>query len=480
VAALVALELMLLLAAWIFLDRAVGDFNPATLAGAVTEQIGPQVSPFLEGESPDTEAVDRWLRGVGRYGVVGTEDTSPEAVRLAIVGGMLSDTRTRLLVLDEDLRVVGDLRQDRPPARARRLSRGEASGLAPLLQRALAGERDPERLYTQPYPHTVTVASPLRDEGGEVVGALALSGPWTQDFGNPGLWDSLRFVALSALAFTVAAGLIGSLFGYFTARKLVRRLNRVAGTAAAWGAGDFSRFVRDNSGDELGQLGRQLNRMAERLRDLIHTREQLSAVDERNRLARDLHDSVKQQLFAANMLLATARDSWSDDPDRAKRRLDSACELVQQSQRELTTVIQMLRPVQLKGRGLRDALGDHISRWSDQTAIGVRYEVRGEARVPLPVEEALYRVAQESLANVARHSGASAVEVELDLRPSMAELRVSDDGRGFDPASRTVGMGLDSMRERLRALGGELSITSGSGGSCLVARTPVGDAGEAE
>jgi NarL family two-component system sensor histidine kinase LiaS len=219
--------------------------------------------------------------------------------------------------------------------------------------------------------------------------------------------------------------------------------------------------------------------MAAQLPELLQARQQLSIVDERNRLARDLHDSVKQQVFAISMNLGAARALWEQHPEAARGRLEAAFDLARQSQQELTTIIQTLRPVQLEGTGLRlrQALREYLDRWEGQSRIAARYEVAGDGALPPRVEEVLFRVTQEALANVARHSRATVVRVALRTQPGLVELEVGDNGEGFDPGRRTPGVGLQSMRERVEGVGGTLVLTSGAGGTTLVARVPLASEG---
>jgi len=134
---------------------------------------------------------------------------------------------------------------------------------------------------------------------------------------------------------------------------------------------------------------------------------------------------------------------------------------VRQAQQELTNLIQELRPAALKNKGLAMALREYGGDWSRQNNIAAEVRVRGEQAMPLLLEQTLFRVTQEALANIARHSGATQVEVYLAWEGDQVTLSFSDDGRGFDLATlHAKGLGLRSMRERVEAIGGELSVTS--------------------
>ena len=268
--------------------------------------------------------------------------------------------------------------------------------------------------------------------------------------------------------------LIGLVTGALISANLRSRIVRIAVAAEAWSQGDFSSPVRDRSGDELGQLARDLNRMAEQIQTLLASRQALAVVEERNRLARDLHDTVKQHVFANALLVRAARKQLDRDPDAARARLEEAEQLAEQTQQELINLIGALRPAALADKGLMGMLRAYAEEWSQRTGISVDLRAQGERLTPLDVEEAYYRVAQEALTNVARHSGASRVEIQLAWTDESLEMTVRDDGQGFVVAeSAGKGLGLASMRERIEALGGALTISSGASGTCLEARAPL-------
>src|SRR5215213_1991519 len=193
--------------------------------------------------------------------------------------------------------------------------------------------------------------------------------------------------------------------------------------------------------------------------------------EERRRLARDLHDEVNQALTA--ILLRLEAMSQAAPADLAEE-LGEVKRLVNQAMGELLQLARQLRPTALDDHGLLPALVTHVRRFATQTGIQADLNTRGEAADRAPDEEiAIYRVAQEALANVARHSDASRVEVDLDTSGPALELRVRDDGRGFDTDGRRRGLGLDGMAERARLVGGELEIDSIPGaGTELVMRVP--------
>src|SRR5207244_3568897 len=192
---------------------------------------------------------------------------------------------------------------------------------------------------------------------------------------------------------------------------------------------------------------RQLNRMAEQLQNLLEARQKLATLEERNRLARDLHDSVKQQIFAVSMQIGATKVLLKRDVAAAEGRLNEAEKLVRQAQQELTSLIRELRPVALEGKGLEAALRELATSWTQQTDIVANLRAEDIQTLSLTVEEALFRVAQEALANVARHSKATLVQMILTTTDETGTLSVVDNGQGFDTTHQGhMGVGLLSMR----------------------------------
>jgi NarL family two-component system sensor histidine kinase LiaS len=278
----------------------------------------------------------------------------------------------------------------------------------------------------------------------------------------------------SSVLFVCLALTVGTLTGVVISFNLTQRLSRITLAAEAWSRGDFTATARDTAGDELGQLARDLNRMAERLQTLLATRQELAVVEERNRLARELHDTVKQHVFASALLVRAARKQVDRDPETAKRHLQEAEELAGEMQQELITLIRALRPAAIEDRGLVSVVTEYAGDWAERTGITVDLRIQGERVTKVEVEETLYRVLQEALANVARHSGSAKAEIRLSWQENQVCLSVWDEGRGFDPLTGAgKGLGLVSMRERVEALGGGVSISSSPGDTRIEARVPI-------
>lgn len=213
----------------------------------------------------------------------------------------------------------------------------------------------------------------------------------------------------------------------------------------------------------------------------LHERSrELSTIEERKRLARELHDSVTQTLFSIGLTAEAAAELVEADPARAREQLGHLQELTRTAMGEMRSLIFELRPAELETDGLAAALRKHVDVLRRLHEQEIELRVEGDRRLPPEVERGLLRIAQEALGNAVRHSGAGRVTLTLAARDSLVSLRVEDDGDGFDPeqaATRSRRLGLTSMRERAEALGGTLAIDSEPGrGTAIEAEVRLGRA----
>jgi signal transduction histidine kinase len=205
-----------------------------------------------------------------------------------------------------------------------------------------------------------------------------------------------------------------------------------------------------------------------------------AVLEERQRLARELHDSVSQVLYSIALNAASAAALRASDPERAAALQHDVHELAGVGLAEMRALIFELRPESLEQEGLVSALHKQAEAAQARHALAVRVSVAEEPEMPLAAKEALYRIAQEALQNVAKHARAHSVELTLEQIGSEVILRIRDDGRGFDPDRSFPGhLGLHSMRERMTGVGGALHIQSSLGqGTCIEARLPLAAAVE--
>jgi PAS domain S-box-containing protein len=202
--------------------------------------------------------------------------------------------------------------------------------------------------------------------------------------------------------------------------------------------------------------------------------------EERRRLGRELHDGLAQTVLAINLSLAQARQTLQAEHPSA-RALDKARSLTQQMSREIRTLSYLLHPPLLDELGLVSAVREYVHGFSERSSIDAQLTVLSEfGRLPQEVELALFRIVQESLANIQRHSGSSAAEIRLRQENSSVTLEVMDFGRGMvlpgngnGTANARLGVGIAGMRERMSQLGGQLEIISASGGTTVRATIAV-------
>jgi signal transduction histidine kinase len=196
---------------------------------------------------------------------------------------------------------------------------------------------------------------------------------------------------------------------------------------------------------------------------------QLAALQERQRLARELHDSVSQALYGIGLGARTARAVLERSPEKGGEAMDYVLSLAEAGLTEMRALIFELRPESLASEGLVTALGKQAAALRARHQIQVQTVFGDEPAVPLEAKEALYRVAQEALNNAARHAHARQVELRLESADGSVRLLVLDDGQGFDPKKDYPGhLGLRSMRERVERLGGRLTIESAPGSGARV------------
>ena len=193
---------------------------------------------------------------------------------------------------------------------------------------------------------------------------------------------------------------------------------------------------------------------------------ELTVVEERNRLALDLHDSVTQILFSISLTADAAAAAFEEDPEAAREQVKNVRDLARMAVDEMRSLIFELRPVELESEGLAAALRKHTDVLRRLTGRSIKLQVDGYKRGAPAVEKELFRVAQEGLNNALKHSRAANIEVSLRAVAGRIKVAITDDGTGFDPADpglRSRRLGLTSMEERARRLGGEIRITSASG-----------------
>jgi signal transduction histidine kinase len=451
---------------WEAFQAALPGRNP----GGQPVWIAPQVHPAGDGEFVAV-AAPIWAADGSLLAVAGVDIRLEDAVADAReVDGhaaghtFLADPGGRPITpLPDGLRLAPGSGLDGLPALAGRLETIEPGGLVIRV----AGPSEPIYLALARLPEAgwllgvvapaAAVEAPAHGVRAEI---LASESGLLRDWG----------LALSGILLGVL------LAAHLATRTLTRPIARLVEGTRRLGA-DLSYRLPASGGDEFSDLAQALNRMAtqiqssrrealEAARETGEERErsvrlrEIAVLEERNRLAREIHDTLAQGLTAMVLQLETAEDTLADDPRQARSLVIRARQLARDSLQEARRSVWNLRPQALELGGLAAGLAG-LARDLEEAGIAVELRVADLEPPPL-VAEALYRIAQEALANVRRHSRATNAELSLVARDGGIELRVLDNGRGLAgnvPFRPSGGFGIWAMRERARAAGGRLAVT---------------------
>lgn len=274
---------------------------------------------------------------------------------------------------------------------------------------------------------------------------------------------------------------VGAVFGYLASRRTVRRLRQLEASAARVAAGDLDSRVDVAGSDELAGLEAGFNAMAEQLQGSLTAERQLSGAaaraTERARIARELHDSVSQDVFSLGLLAGGLRKALPEESP-LRPEVEAMERTSRRALREMQALLLELRPVSLDDVGLPQALEELCRAYRSRLGIDIHADV-GDIDATAPVEHGVLRIAQEALANAVKHADPTSIWLTVHQDDGVVQVRVRDDGAGFDPEPGAgqlgLGLGLQSMRERVSELGGELALESEPGaGTTLSVIVPAG------
>lgn len=297
---------------------------------------------------------------------------------------------------------------------------------------------------------------------------LYVQAPQPSGFVNPiRAWDELGQISgtgplstvLSALLFVIVP--LGLLFGLLASRRLVRRVRRLERATVAVADGHYTFTVTTSGRDEVSRLEANVATMARQLRSaLAAERERVSdeaRAAERSRIARDIHDAISQHLFGLRMIASGMRRAEpNNEQARAIERIS------EDALRDMQALLSQLRPTNLDGTGLAPALEKICAGYRDRLGVTVDADL-ADIPLPEPVENALLRVTQEACTNAVHHGNARQLAISMARQDGHIEIKVADDGTGFDPAVPHSGSGLRHIRERVTEIGGTVDITSAPG-----------------
>jgi len=284
--------------------------------------------------------------------------------------------------------------------------------------------------------------------------------------------------------------LVSIILGYFLAQPQRRRLYEIEEAAVLLAAGRLQhRVAIMGNGDEIDSLATRFNEMGTKLQqqvkmlqdlaeentELAEQSDRWSVLEERQRLARELHDSVSQQLFALNMLSATALRYYETSSEQLAVTLRQINDLTMAAQREMRALLLHLRPVELAGRTLAEACQSFLEAVAQRHNLPAEFQYEVNDSLPAAVEEHLFRILQEAVANVLKHARAEHLELVISGDATRVEMTVLDDGVGIqqDINKNDDSYGIKSMRERAETLGGALHMWSRAQGTGIRVVIPL-------
>jgi two-component system, NarL family, sensor histidine kinase LiaS len=290
---------------------------------------------------------------------------------------------------------------------------------------------------------------------------------------NEGL--SLILSIYLTLALFLILLLLSVYFGFRTSYTFKGRIDDISTFVTLLRSGKFSARVEGDEQDELGILADELNQLAIYIQEQVKSLQRLAdekselaerahgaaVMEERQRLARDLHDSVSQQLFALNMLSSAAHKSIGKNPDKVEGMIKQVAEIAAKAQGEMRALLLHLRPIDLKGESLCEALTILIQEIKEKTKLEIEATLYGMENLSKGTETHMFRIIQESLSNILRHSEATKVKIVTEKKEGFVTLYISDNGKGFNlRESKMTSYGLQTMRERAEEIGGYFQIRS--------------------
>ncbi|WP_284644340.1 sensor histidine kinase [Paenibacillus silviterrae] len=296
-------------------------------------------------------------------------------------------------------------------------------------------------------------------------------------------------VRLSLTLITMVV-IIGGIYGLWTSSRTKRRLELLREVMLSLEKGNLSRSVPPLGEDEIGRLGEQLNSITKKWEEQVSSLQRLSSnnaqlaqkakysaiVEERQRLARELHDAVSQQLFAISMTATAVGRTFEKDLDKAQRQIHLIEEMASVAQSEMRALLLHLRPVHLEGKRLSEGLLELLQELSAKVPMEISSEIEEDIRLPKGIEDHLFRIVQEAMSNALRHSKATKLEVRLN-QPSADALRllIRDNGVGFNlDDKKHSSYGIVTMKERVNEIGGSLNLITAPGkGTRIDIRVPI-------
>lgn len=299
-------------------------------------------------------------------------------------------------------------------------------------------------------------------------------------------WSAIVTFGLSAVG-VLAVG--GAAFGFYRSYPIRNRVDTLRDAMLMMEKGNPVPPLPYMGKDEIGRLSEQLSRISHKWEEQVASLQRLSTnntelaakarmsavVEERQRLARELHDAVSQQLFAISMTATAVGRTLDQDFEKAKRQVKLIEEMASVAQSEMRALLLHLRPVHLEGKKLSEAIPELVEEMRAKVSMEISLDMEEDLQLSKGIENHLFRMVQEAMSNTFRHAKATKMDIVLQKRGEAVRLSIRDNGIGFDVmAKKQTSYGLVSMEERVSELGGSLNVASAPGkGTRIEIRVPI-------
>ena len=306
---------------------------------------------------------------------------------------------------------------------------------------------------------------------------------------DPSWLDQMTIMIFSVVHFLVGS-IIAIMIGFRSSSILKTQFDDLSVMIMQLSRGNYQTRFRFEEEGEVSRIGVELNDLAKKLDDQVHYLQRIAdekaayaerahkiaTIEERQRLARDLHDSVSQQLFALAMMSKAVVRTVQMNPEKAQRQVEDLAETAMKAQTEMRALLLHLRPIHLSDQSLKDGLHNLIAELKTKSTINFEVTIDQIDQLPRFTEEHIFRIIQEALSNTLRHADAEDVKIILRHEPEHLFVHIADNGDGFDweqADQKKTSYGLKTMRERSEEIGGQFNLRTKKGiGTYIDIRVP--------
>lgn len=304
--------------------------------------------------------------------------------------------------------------------------------------------------------------------------------------------DDLMYLFIFAFVFIIPLVITLSIIVLILSKKLKKDLVLLEEASEKVLRGQIKYKVKyeDHSIKDFENLSRNFNELSSKLEKQTETMQRIisdnknltsdieksASIEERRKIARELHDSISQHLFATNMMLSSCEKLIDNSPENCKKYIKHIKSSTEQAQQELRALIMHLRPIKLEGKPLYIAIADLLNDLeAKNTSIKFRKDINKTPNIEKAIEDNLFRVVQEAISNIVRHSKATTLSIKLFEKSDLLFLFIEDNGIGIDTENNNTSYGLETMKERVEEVGGNFNIISIiNKGTRLEIRVPIG------